>query len=140
MEVHWQLKSDLRAINQEYEPQFEKMLQRIDHGWFEDKIGYLTLGYREALVNAYLHGNKESPDLFIDVDIKIDDQRIVVSVSDKNPEPFDSTKAYNSVDDPENLMTSHGRGIFLMRQAYPGGVKFEFMNPGNKVTMIRNSE
>jgi serine/threonine-protein kinase RsbW len=73
----------------------------------------MRLSLEESLTNAIRHGNKLDPTKFVEVDCRIDDERMVVVVRDEGDgfQPED-------VPDPtleEFLECPGGRGLMLMR-------------------------
>jgi serine/threonine-protein kinase RsbW len=72
----------------------------------------------EALMNAIVHGNKESADKRVSVDILEDDSSLELVISDEGI-GFD----VSDVPDPtknNNLYKDHGRGIFIMKSLTDG--------------------
>lgn len=103
-----------------------------------EELGYakgarfaLRLAVEEAIANAFRHGHRDlPPETPVDIDYRLDNDRVVVAVEDKGPgfEP-------GAVPDPtldENLETPGGRGLVLMR-AYMSKVAFN--ETGNRVEM-----
>lgn len=131
-----ELWADLKNLSQ-YIEKFEKILLAPGVTWYTEDLTGLSLGYGEALINAIEYGNKNNPETKVLVTLIVDNEHIEVSIVDVNPERFDSSKAFSSVDNRENLMASHGRGIRMMRLYYPNGVNYEFLSPGNKVTLLK---
>lgn len=72
---------------------------------------YLALS--EALANAIHHGNQGSPDKEVLARIEIDRERIFIRIEDQGS-GFDPS-AVPDPTEPENLMRTSGRGVFLMR-------------------------
>lgn len=68
----------------------------------------------EALSNAILRGNEQSPEKRVRVRASMDTGAIVIEVSDEG-DGFDLESATTDVTDPANLEREDGRGIFLMR-------------------------
>ena len=83
----------------------------------------IEVALREALLNAIIHGNKEDPHKHVYVTIFCGtDGEVAMTIRDEGT-GFDS----NSVPDPtapEHRMSTHGRGIYLMR-ALMDEVSFE---------------
>lgn len=109
-----------------------------------EELGYakgarfaLRLAVEEAIANAFRHGHRHlPPETPVEIDYKLDPERILVAVEDKGPgfEP-------EAVPDPtldENLEIPGGRGMVLMR-AYMTRVAYN--EAGNRVEMeLRRSE
>jgi serine/threonine-protein kinase RsbW len=90
----------------------------------------VKLALREAVSNAFRHGNRGSPGTPVQVSYLVTAGEVMVSVEDQGV-GFD----LKTVPDPlteERLDHLGGRGIFLMR-AYMTWVHFE--SPGNRVTL-----
>lgn len=69
----------------------------------------------EAVINGIVHGNKESPEkkVYINLEV-IKDKRLVFTISDEG-DGFD----FNSLPDPtapENLENLTGRGVFIIKK------------------------
>jgi serine/threonine-protein kinase RsbW len=87
----------------------------MDHGYAaEDDRTWLYLCFDEVVVNAMLHGNEGDPRLPIEVTIRLDEQRWVVTVADQG-EGFEATQIPDH-NDPQALMFEHGRGIRIMQE------------------------
>ena len=74
----------------------------------------IEIAVREAILNAVIHGNGEAPEKRVHVTCRCTvDGEISITIRDEG-KGFDS----NTVPDPtasENLLSPHGRGIYLMR-------------------------
>ena len=94
----------------------------------------IEVALREALLNAIIHGNREDPHKHVYVTILCGaDGEVAMTIRDEGA-GFDS----NSVPDPtapEHRMSTHGRGIYLMR-ALMDEVSFE---EGGTVVHMRKS-
>ncbi len=87
----------------------------ISRGWVaEDDRSWLYLCFDEVVVNAMLHGNEGDPRLEIELTVRVDDRRWVVTVSDQG-DGFVET-AIPDESQPESLLLEHGRGIRLMQE------------------------
>ncbi len=140
LQQEWVWKSDLSAVNA-YEAQFVALLKNTENSWLdEDAVDLCSLGFREALANAIKYGNASDPLRRVRVEITMDDHAFSVSLADENPVRFNADTAFDSVKDEAEKLAFHGRGLTIMRTAYPAGVSFEFMDPGNKVTMCIQRE
>jgi serine/threonine-protein kinase RsbW len=70
---------------------------------------------REALTNAVVHGNREDPNKLVFVTSRCsEDGEVSITVRDEG-QGFDS-RAVPDPTVPENLLSSHGRGIYVMRK------------------------
>lgn len=79
-----------------------------------ERLDWVALSLREAVNNAVLHGNKQDPDKWIEVDMESDGREFIVRVWDEGS-GFDQA-ALTDPRCPENLFRPNGRGIFLIRQ------------------------
>jgi len=93
----------------------EEMCLRVAEaaGFGEDDCYRIGMSVREGVINAFHYGNQERPDkkIYLAVDITAD--KLVIHVLDEG-QGF----CLADVPDPlaeENLLSTSGRGIFLMR-------------------------
>ncbi len=73
----------------------------------------LQIAVIEAGTNAIQHGNAFAEDKSVTFDFTVDPKDIRVRVDDFG-EGFDPSKVGNPTDD-SNLLSPHGRGLYLMR-------------------------
>ena len=93
----------------------------------------VEIALREALANAIIHGNHENPGKHVHVRCRCEPSEISLAVKDEGP-GFD----VNRISDPtapENAVSAHGRGIYLMK-ALMDDVHFE---EGGVVVYMRKS-
>ncbi len=140
--ITWDIPSTQENIKT-YIAQFGNLVEgEISESWLTDSdIFELNLCFNEVLVNAVKHGNEFDPEKNVHVEIRMNDQEFKVSVQDVSPVQFDPA----SVPDPranENLLKTSGRGTFFMDNFFGIGknATFEFLNPGNKITLTRHRE
>jgi serine/threonine-protein kinase RsbW len=79
----------------------------------QERFINFNIAVSEAIMNAIVHGNKESDDKRVYVDIFDDGKSIEVVIKDEG-RGFD----FSSIPDPtkdENLHKDHGRGIYIMK-------------------------
>jgi serine/threonine-protein kinase RsbW len=93
----------------------EEMCLRIAEaaGFGEDDCYRIGMSVREGVINAFHYGNQERPDKKIHLAVDLTEQSMVIHVLDEG-KGFDLA----AVPDPlaqENLLSTSGRGIFLMR-------------------------
>ena len=93
----------------------EEMCVRVAEavGFSEDECYRIGMSVREGVINAFHYGNQEKPEKKIHLAIDLTDERMVIHVMDEG-------KGFrlNEVPDPlaeENLLSTSGRGIFLMK-------------------------
>jgi serine/threonine-protein kinase RsbW len=78
-----------------------------------DKYNNILLALTEAVNNAIIHGNKNDIKKEINLEFVITDEYIKIIVTDEG-EGFDPDKVPDPTL-PENLLSEHGRGIFIMK-------------------------
>src|SRR3954447_1951668 len=85
-------------------------------GLDEDSLHWVSVAIREWVINAIKHGNKSdaAKHVFIEFETATDKvPELAIRVRDQG-EGFDPETVANPLD-PENLLKSSGRGIFLIR-------------------------
>ena len=87
-----------------------EILKEMDFG--EDVQEQINLAVIEAGTNAIKHGNKEDIDKTATFEFIIDEEKLTILVTDEG-EGFEREEVANPLD-PENLLKSSGRGLFLM--------------------------
>src|SRR5712671_3758124 len=93
----------------------EEMCLRVAEaaGFGEDDCYRIGMSVREGVINAFHYGNQERPDKKIYLALDLTPDKMVIHVLDEG-QGFD----LRGVPDPlaeENLLSTSGRGIFLMR-------------------------
>jgi serine/threonine-protein kinase RsbW len=93
----------------------EEMCLRVAEsaGFGEDDCYRIGMSVREGVINAFHYGNQERPDKKIHLAVDLTPEKMIIHVLDEG-RGFD----LSSVPDPlaqENLLSTSGRGIFLMR-------------------------
>lgn len=101
--------------NFESVPEVEKLVDKVckDLSVNEDYYGNVLIAVTEAVNNAILHGNANTPDLNVKVAVGDEPTSFCFNVKD-NGRGFD----FNNLPDPtapENIEKENGRGIFLMK-------------------------
>jgi serine/threonine-protein kinase RsbW len=93
----------------------EEMCLRVAEaaGFGEDECYRIGMSVREGVINAFHYGNQEHPDKKIYLAVDLTQDKMTIHVVDEG-------KGFNlrDVPDPlaeENLLSTSGRGIFLMR-------------------------
>ncbi|MBU1147768.1 MAG: ATP-binding protein [Candidatus Omnitrophica bacterium] len=92
----------------------------------------MKLCLEEALANAVRHGNKLNPDLFVEVTVGIDADRVIIKVKDHG-HGFD----FKAVPDPTedtNFQKPCGRGIFLIKNFMD---EVDFFDNGRGIKMVK---
>lgn len=110
----------------------EKLVDQVctDYKVNEDFYGNILIAVTEAVNNAIIHGNKQSPNKTFSVVFNPKEDQIIFSVSDQG-EGFDFNNLPDPTD-PENLEKPNGRGVFLMKNLAD---KIEFEDSGRKVNI-----
>ena len=93
----------------------EEMCLRVAEaaGFNEDDCYRIGMSVREGVINAFHYGNQERPEKKIHLAVDLTPDKMIIHVLDEG-KGFD----LSSVPDPlaqENLLSTSGRGIFLMR-------------------------
>lgn len=83
-------------------------------GLGEDARHWVDLAVREAVANAIRHGNRQDRTKKVEVDLTVAHEELTVTVRDEG-EGFDPSRVEDPLE-PENLLRSHGRGIFYMER------------------------
>ena len=96
----------------------------------QDNYGKIMVATLEAVNNAVTHGNKFNPAKMVMVEITVEHNEMIITVTDEgtgfNPKSIpDPTK-------PENIEEISGRGVFLMTKLADS---ISFNEKGNSVTM-----
>jgi serine/threonine-protein kinase RsbW len=93
----------------------EEMCLRVaEAAGFDEEVCYrIGMSVREGVINAFHYGNQERPEKKIHLAVDITSQKLVIHVMDEG-------KGFklSDVPDPlaeENILSTSGRGIFLMR-------------------------
>ena len=93
----------------------EEMCLRVaEAAGFDEEMCYrIGMSVREGVINAFHYGNQERPDKKIHLAVDITPEKLVIHVMDEG-------KGFklSDVPDPlaeENILSTSGRGIFLMR-------------------------
>lgn len=132
LRFHEQIPSTSEAVN-EVVPRLLEIVRELECAPGEaDKV---ELALHEALNNAVLHGSGENPEKKVEIICLCDETRgILLSVRDSGP-GFDP----KDIPDPreaQNIYSSHGRGIYLIRELMDD-VRFE--DGGRTVVMKKET-
>lgn len=96
----------------------------------DDERDNLAVAVAEALSNAAVHGHRLRPDANVRVVVAVTPGACAVEVADSGP-GFDS-EAVSDPTAPEGLLSTRGRGVFLMRRLVD---RLEYNESGNKVKL-----
>jgi serine/threonine-protein kinase RsbW len=93
----------------------EEMCLRVAEaaGFGEDDCYRIGMSVREGVINAFHYGNQERPEKKIHLALDITSEKLIIHVLDEG-----NGFVLADVPDPlaeENLLSTSGRGIFLMR-------------------------
>jgi len=82
-------------------------------GFGEDECYRIGMSVREGVINAFHYGNQERPEKKIHLAVDLTEEKMIIHVLDEG-------LGFNLADIPdplaeENLLSTSGRGIFLMR-------------------------
>jgi serine/threonine-protein kinase RsbW len=93
----------------------EEMCLRVAEaaGFGEDDCYRIGMSVREGVINAFHYGNQERPEKKIYLTVDLTNEKMIIHVSDEG-----TGFKLSDVPDPlaeENLLSTSGRGIFLMR-------------------------
>ncbi len=107
-----------------------EILQQM--GFDRDATDQVNLAVIEAGTNAIKHGNREEPRKRAYFDFMMHPEELVVIVRDEG-EGFDAQTTEDPLN-PENLLNSSGRGLFLMEACMDS---VDFSQNGTVVTMTK---
>jgi serine/threonine-protein kinase RsbW len=85
----------------------------------------------EALSNAILYGNRRDPDKRVRVEVVIQGTSVTAEITDEGS-GFDPSLVPDPRE-PENIMRSSGRGLFLMRELVD---EVRYNDRGNSVALV----
>ena len=98
----------------------------------DDERDNLAVAVAEALSNAAVHGHRLRPDASVRVAVAVTPGACAaVEVADSGP-GFDSGDLSDPTG-PESLLSTRGRGVFLMRRLVD---RLEYNEAGNRVRLI----
>ena len=125
-----QIATDLNAIKQLQ----DAFLHDLDlQGYDQDVKFALTMGFSEAVANAFHHGNRQDPAKRITVCYRFERMHAELEVSDQG-NGFDP----DGVADPTSdvgLARSSGRGVLLMRSLFD---EIRYLNGGRLVYLLKH--
>ncbi len=118
-------------------PEVEQFVLDIaaEVGLNKDKYNNIALAVAEAISNSIKHGNKNDKSKKVSINIKVEDEKMIVSLKDEGT-GFDP----NTVPDPtqpENILKESGRGVHIMRSLLDD-LKFNFTPNGTEIILIIN--
>jgi serine/threonine-protein kinase RsbW len=107
-------------------------------GLDEDSLHWVSVAIRESVINAIKHGNKSdvAKHVFVEFETATDAvPELAIRVRDQG-EGFDPETVANPLD-PENLLKSSGRGIFLIRNFMDDVVLQRAPEGGMEIRMVK---
>jgi serine/threonine-protein kinase RsbW len=104
------LRTDVESVNLA-----EEMCLRVAEaaGFGEEECYRIGMSVREGVINAFHYGNQERPEKKIHLAVDLNSEKMTIHVMDEG-----TGFLVEDVPDPcaqENLLSTSGRGIFLMR-------------------------
>ncbi len=103
--------SDLRTLSEV----LHRILGEIESQTQRDDLDRVELALDEALANAIIHGNQSDPSKAVRIGVALkEDGGLLIIVKDVGP-GFDVARIPEPTTE-ENLMMTHGRGIFLIKR------------------------
>ncbi len=82
----------------------------------EDATGEVAISVIEAGTNAIQHGHGQDPNKLVEFRFRICPDCLLITVHDSGPGFDPASVPVNDPTNPEDLMKSRGRGIFIMRK------------------------
>jgi serine/threonine-protein kinase RsbW len=114
-DVHLEIHSTIEALDL-VQAVTEHIARRL--GFDEESLHWTAMAVRESVVNAIAHGNGSDPAKIVFIDYcatpESDPADFIVSVRDQG-RGFDPEIVKNPLT-PENMLSTSGRGVFLIRQ------------------------
>jgi serine/threonine-protein kinase RsbW len=111
-------------------------------GLDEDSLHWVSVAIRECVINAIKHGNRSDPAKHVFVELetatKANVPELAIRVRDQG-EGFDPELVANPLD-PENLLKSSGRGIFLIRNFMDDVQLQRAPEGGMEVRMVKKAQ
>ncbi|HBL26984.1 MAG TPA: ATP-binding protein [Acidobacteria bacterium] len=100
----------------------------------EDARHWIDVAVREAVANAIKHGNEQSPDKQVHVDLLLEGDELIIRIEDEGP-GFDPVAVQDPLA-PENLLRPSGRGIFYMK-SFMDDIQYSPRPGGGTVVTLR---
>lgn len=114
-DVHLEIHSTIEALDL-VQVVTEHIARRL--GFDEESLHWTAMAVRESVVNAITHGNDSNPAKIVFIDYSVTPESepadFIVSVRDQG-RGFDPETVKNPLT-PENMLSTSGRGVFLIRQ------------------------
>ena len=114
-DVHLEIHSTIDALDL-VQAVTEHIARRL--GFDEESLHWTSMAVRESVVNAITHGNNNNPAKVVFIDYTVMPEsaptHFIVSVRDQGA-GFDPDALKDPLT-PENMLSTSGRGVFLIRQ------------------------
>lgn len=113
-------------------PTVDRVLEMITPaGLSEDQRDDLAVALSEALSNAAVHGNRLRADAVVRIVVRVEPTRCaVIEIADDGP-GFDVARVHDPTD-PDRLLATGGRGVFMMKRLVD---RLEYNETGNRVRL-----
>ena len=108
--LHYTLDSTLESV-EKIEHLVLEQAQRA--GFKGASLDQIALAVHETAANAVFHGNGESPEKKVFLDISVTEEQLKITITDQGP-GFDPAKLPDPLA-PEEMFRERGRGIYLSR-------------------------
>jgi serine/threonine-protein kinase RsbW len=122
------------ALSSVEEPEAMAESLALEAGFDEDAASQIAMVTREAVINAIRHGNGFDAAKQVRVGFELSAAALRITVADEGPGLDPETVP--DPREPENLLRSSGRGIFLMR-AIVDEVHFHQLKPGTEIELVK---
>src|SRR5712675_516855 len=111
-------------------------------GLDDDSLHWVSVAIRESVINAIKHGNRNDTGkrVFVEFETvtRADVPELAIRIRDQG-EGFDPEQVANPLD-PENLLKSSGRGIFLIRSFMDDVQLRRAPEGGMEVVMVKRAQ
>lgn len=136
-EVHLEIHSTIEALDL-VQAVTEHIARRL--GFDEESLHWTAMAVRESVVNAITHGNESDPAKIVFIDYCAAPESgpidFIVSVRDQG-RGFDPETIKDPLT-PENMLSTSGRGVFLIRQFMDDVSMRRAPQGGMEVRMIKH--
>jgi serine/threonine-protein kinase RsbW len=130
----WSLHEHIPSSSDSGHELIERYIKVLEQfGWEGRDLFHVQLAVEEAIVNAITHGNQESPDKTVEVELHVSRHATAIRICDQGcgfcpddlPDPTDD----------EHLDSPHGRGVMLIKQLMD---QVDYNACGNQVSMLKH--
>ena len=135
--IHLELNSTIDVLDHLQEVA-EDVCRQV--GLDEETLHWTSMAVRECAINAITHGNKSNPEKLVFVDFSVEERgaerNLVVTVRDQG-DGFEPSAITHPLA-PENILSTSGRGIFLVRQFMDDVTIQRASDGGTEVRMLKH--